>query len=513
MKKSVLFICADQWRWDCFGFMKHKHAYTPNIDKLVLHSTTFRKHFTAIVPCGPARTTMLTGLYPFIHRSVNNGTPLDKRFTNVAKEARKFGYDPKLYGYTDTSWDPRYLNDNDEKLYTYESPMEGFDPVCHMSESNLLPWANYLKEKGFNVSSPLELYEREKPIKGQGYIYKAHDIPTEHSDTSFLANRAIEDIKKMTSPFFMHISFLRPHPPLFVSEPWHSLINPQNIDLPNIHKTYQEMAQDHPFLKEIIRKYTLEKYFTEIRFSDLTDQDTKNIIAVYLGMCAEVDFNIGKIINALEESGQAENTMIIFTSDHGELLGEHRLWGKLGWWDSAYRIPLIIHVPGQSPKIIEEMTESVDVSPTILDWLGAEIPTNWNGRSLLPIIENIKPNLKPRDFVVFEFDFRENYFSSFVENKELAPEECSLSVIRTQEWKYVHFPSLPCMLFNLKNDPFEQVNLANQDQYMNIQNDLLSKLFSHRMRHAERQLSNIKLSSKGILTETGPVDRKIHKSR
>jgi len=513
MKKSVLFICADQWRWDCFGFMKHKHAYTPNIDKLVLHSTTFRKHFTAIVPCGPARTTMLTGLYPFIHRSVNNGTPLDKRFTNVAKEARKFGYDPKLYGYTDTSWDPRYLDDNDEKLYTYESPMEGFDPVCHMSESNLLPWANYLKEKGFNVSSPLELYEREKPIKGQGYIYKAHDIPTEHSDTSFLANRAIEDIKKMTSPFFMHISFLRPHPPLFVSEPWHSLINPQNIDLPNIHKTYQEMAQDHPFLKEIIRKYTLEKYFTEIRFSDLTDQDTKNIIAVYLGMCAEVDFNIGKIINALEESGQAENTMIIFTSDHGELLGEHRLWGKLGWWDSAYRIPLIIHVPGQSPKIIEEMTESVDVSPTILDWLGAEIPTNWNGRSLLPIIENIKPNLKPRDFVVFEFDFRENYFSSFVENKELAPEECSLSVIRTQEWKYVHFPSLPCMLFNLKNDPFEQVNLANQDQYMNIQNDLLSKLFSHRMRHAERQLSNIKLSSKGILTETGPVDRKIHKSR
>ena len=231
MKKSVLFICADQWRWDCFGFMKHKHAYTPNIDKLVSHSTTFRKHFTAIVPCGPARTTMLTGLYPFIHRSVNNGTPLDKRFTNVAKEARKFGYDPKLYGYTDTSWDPRYLDDNDEKLFTYESPMEGFDPVCHMPESNPLPWANYLKEKGFNVSSPHDLYEREKPIKGQGYIYKAHDIPTEHSDTSFLSNRDIEYIKKMTSPFFMHISFLRPHPPLFVSEPWHSLINPQDIDV------------------------------------------------------------------------------------------------------------------------------------------------------------------------------------------------------------------------------------------------------------------------------------------
>ena len=509
MKKSILFICADQWRWDCFGFMKHKNALTPNIDKLVTRSTSFTSHFTGIVPCGPARTTMLTGLYPFIHRSVTNGAPLDKRFTNIAKEARKIGYDPKLYGYTDTSWDPRYLDPQDEKNYTYESPMEGFDPVCHLTENNSDTWGNYLNENGFKIKNTKDLYQGRKPKKGQGFIYEPFEIPTEHSDTSFLANRAIQDLKKITDPFFMHISFLKPHPPMYVSEPWHSLINPDDIDLPIMNKTYEEMLKDHPFLKEIIHRYFLEKNFSEIRFSDLTDQDIKNIIAVYLGMCAEVDFNIGKIINALEESGQADNTMIIFTSDHGEMLGEQRLWGKLGWWDSSYRIPLIMHVPKQSPKIVEEMTESVDVSPTILDWLGAEIPTNWNGRSLLPIVENTDKKLEPRDFVVFEFDFRENHYSSFVENKQLAPEECSLTVIRTQKWKYVHFPSLPCMLFDLSNDPHEQVNLANQDQCMSIQHDLLSKLLSHRMRHSERQLSNIKLSSKAILTETGPADRKI----
>jgi len=509
MKKSILFICADQWRWDCFGFMKHKNALTPNIDKLVARSTAFTSHFTGIVPCGPARATMLTGLYPFIHRSVTNGAPLDKRFTNIAKEARKIGGDPKLYGYTDTSWDPRYLDPQDEKNFTYESPMEGFDPVCHLTESNSVTWTNYLNKNGFEIKNAKDLYQGRKPKKGQGFIYEPFEIPTEHSDTSFLANRVIQDLKKITDPFFMHVSFLRPHPPLFVSQPWHSLISPDDIDLPVVNKTYEELAKDHPFLKEIIRRYTLEKYFSEIRFSDLTDQDIKNIIAVYLGMCAEVDFNIGKIINALEETGQAENTMIIFTSDHGEMLGEQRLWGKLGWWDSSYRIPLIVHVPEQSPKIVEEMTESVDVSPTILDWLGAKIPINWNGRSLLPIVENKHKKLEPRDFVVFEFDFRENHYSSFVENKLLAPEECSLAVIRTQKWKYVHFPSLPCMLFDLKNDPHEQVNLANQDQYMSIQHDLLSKLLSHRMRHSERQLSNIKLSSKAILMETGPADRKM----
>jgi len=115
MKKSVLFICADQWRWDCFGFMKHKNILSPNIDKLVKKSSTFTSHYAGITPCGPARTTMLTGLYPFIHRSVTNGAPLDKRFTNIAKEVRKIGYVPDLYGYTDTSWDPRYLDPQDEK--------------------------------------------------------------------------------------------------------------------------------------------------------------------------------------------------------------------------------------------------------------------------------------------------------------------------------------------------------------------------------------------------------------
>ena len=200
--KSVLFICADQWRWDCFGFMKHQNAITPNLDKLASKSSIFKSHFTGIVPCGPSRATMLTGLYPFIHRSVRNGAPLDQRFTNIAKEVKKSGYDPKLYGYTDTTWDPRFLNDEDKKKYTYESPMEGFDPVCHLPEGNPVLWANFLKSKGYDIKNPHDLYTREKPKDGQGYIFKAWDIPTEYSDTTFLANEVIKDLDNTTSPFF-----------------------------------------------------------------------------------------------------------------------------------------------------------------------------------------------------------------------------------------------------------------------------------------------------------------------
>tara|TARA_B100001769_G_scaffold106664_1_gene82832 strand:+ start:184 stop:696 length:513 start_codon:yes stop_codon:yes gene_type:complete len=168
MKKSVLFICADQWRWDCFGFMKHKNVLTPNLDALANTSTVFTSHFTGIVPCGPARTTMLTGLYPFIHRSVTNGAPLDKRFTNIAKEVRKIGYEPDLYGYTDTSWDPRYLNEKDEKNFTYESPMEGFNTKCLLPGSEPKAWAEYLNKQGFKINHASELY-KSRPAKGRGF--------------------------------------------------------------------------------------------------------------------------------------------------------------------------------------------------------------------------------------------------------------------------------------------------------------------------------------------------------
>ena len=201
--------------------------------------------------------------------------------------------------------------------------------------------------------------------------------------------------------------------------------------------------------------------------------------------------------------------MIIFTSDHGEMLGENRQWGKSGWWDSSFRIPLIINVPNSSPKMLDTFTESVDIAPTILDWIEGEIPQDWNGQSLMPIIRDSKNKYVNKKYVVFDWDFRESHYSSFVEKKQLAPEECNLSVIRTKDWKYVHFPSLPPLLFNLNDDPYEINNLANGSNYLDIQNDLLSKLLSHRMLHQERQLSNSLLTKKGVINIAGPATRKL----
>jgi len=111
--KNILFITADQWRGDCLGCIGHPVVKTPNLDQLAKQGVLFRKHYTQTVPCGPSRASLFTGLYAMNHRSVNNGTPLNNRFTNIAREVRKCGYDQTLFGYTDTSADPRKLHQQD----------------------------------------------------------------------------------------------------------------------------------------------------------------------------------------------------------------------------------------------------------------------------------------------------------------------------------------------------------------------------------------------------------------
>ena len=115
-RKNVLFITADQWRGDALGCIDNNLVQTPHLDQLAADGVLFRKHYTQTVPCGPARASLYTGLYAMNHRSVNNGTPLNARFTNIALEARKSGYDPTIFGYTDTSQDPREFHQQDPVL-------------------------------------------------------------------------------------------------------------------------------------------------------------------------------------------------------------------------------------------------------------------------------------------------------------------------------------------------------------------------------------------------------------
>ena len=129
---NVLLITADQWRGDCLSAAAHPVVRTPNLDRLASGGVSFGRHFAQAAPCGPSRAALYTGMYLMNHRSVLNGTPLDARHDNVALVARRLGYEPALFGYTDTSLDPRELDDDDPWLRTYEGPLPGIRPLVLM---------------------------------------------------------------------------------------------------------------------------------------------------------------------------------------------------------------------------------------------------------------------------------------------------------------------------------------------------------------------------------------------
>jgi len=162
---NVLFITADQWRGDCLSALSHPVVRTPNLDALATEGVLFLNHFANTAPCGPSRASLHTGMYLQNHRSGTNGTPLDARHTNWAKEAAALGYDPVLFGYTDTSLDPRGLAPADPWLRSYEGSLPGIRPVCLLLGAPT-PWTDWLKAHGFEVPSNISLaygYRAEGP--------------------------------------------------------------------------------------------------------------------------------------------------------------------------------------------------------------------------------------------------------------------------------------------------------------------------------------------------------------
>ena len=150
LKGNVLLITIDQWRADCLGVLGHPAVVTPNLDRLASEGAVFTQHYAQSAPCGPSRASLHTGLYAMTHRSILNGTPLDDRFTNIAREVRALGFDPVLFGYTDTSPDPRILEADDPRLLSYEGLLPGYRAVLDMPEA-AAPWHEWLSKQGYDV--------------------------------------------------------------------------------------------------------------------------------------------------------------------------------------------------------------------------------------------------------------------------------------------------------------------------------------------------------------------------
>jgi len=264
-RKNILFITADQWRGDSLGCVGHSVVLTPNIDQLAREGVIFRKHYTQTVPCGPARASLLTGLYAMNHRSVNNGTPLNGRFTNIALEARKSGYDPTLFGYTDTSADPRDFHQKDPLLTTYEGLIPGMSSGVTLTD-NQRPWIAELIAKGYDqtlnqhtVYDPIPNYPGAEK---RGATFPPPVYSNEDSSAAFLTDELLKWLSvRVAENWFAHLSFLRPHPPWIAPEPYNTMYDPSDVSKPMRRESLEQEGKQHPLLKMLHAKIPRSKFF------------------------------------------------------------------------------------------------------------------------------------------------------------------------------------------------------------------------------------------------------------
>ena len=490
-RRNVLFITADQWRGDCLSSVGHRVVQTPALDALATQGTLFTRHYANAVPCGPSRACLHTGMYLHNHRSGTNGTPLDARFSNWALEVRRAGYDPALFGYTHTAPDPRGINHDDPRLTTDEGLLPGINPVVDMA-THCGPWRQWLRTLGYalpdddgmtyGVRANLSTAAASDAVIPRPSIYAK-----EHTDTWFLTQQAmnwIEQAEQLPGPgWFVHLSLRAPHPPWVAAEPYNSRYALADLPQPQRAESVAQEAALHPWLATHLLHGRNQSHADRIKHGLLQ--------ASYYGLMAEVDDNLARLFAHLRAFGADANTLIVFTSDHGEQMGDHWLYGKAGFFDASYHIPLIIRAPGVAAGTrVHAFTEHVDLMPTMLQWLGLPVPEQCDGVPLQPWLRGEAP-ADWRSAAHWEFDFRDEGVEAEL---GLHMEECNMNILRTTTSKYVHFPALPPLLFDLQSDPSELHNRANDPSYSGLRIAQLEALLSWRMRHTDKTLSHVRVT-------------------
>ncbi|SMR82194.1 Arylsulfatase A [Aliiroseovarius halocynthiae] len=495
-KKNVLFIIIDQLRADCLHGALADHVDLPNLRALMDESVTFKRHFSVVNPCGPSRASILTGQYAMNHRSVRNGTPLRHDIPTIASEMRKAGYLPMLFGYTDTSQDPRVFAPTDPAVQTYEQAMSGFVEQVEMRLEMSYPWRSYLMSKGHSWNNYWQLHMPG----GDGSSLNAPAVySAEDSDTAFLTNQFLDRMPAYADQsWFAHLTYIRPHPPLVAPVPYNDMYDPATLPAPARVGSRQDEAAVHPFFDPALANEKAANFVLGAKADD-SDETLQTLRAVYLGLATEVDHHIGRVVAFLKDSGQWDDTLLVVTADHGEMLGDHHAWGKHSVYDAAYHTPLIIHAPGcDAGHVVDVPTESIDLTPTILSWVGQEVPNAMDGRSLLPFLLGNTPD-EWRDYSFSELDFGDPVTPTLWQ-KELGTDASTscVGILRDERFTLIEFAAdLPPLLFD-HDEQGELQNVAENPAFATDLARLTRQMLRHRMRNMDHTLSY------DMITEQGP---------
>ena len=450
---NVLFITLDQFRADSYGAGGHPLVATPTLDRLAAEGVRLNQHYSQAAPCAPGRAALYTGTYQMNNRVVANGSPLEDRFDNVARMARRAGYVPTLFGYTDQGLDPSQATGfDDPRLDSYDGILPGF-AVGHYLPESQATWVEYLRDLGYDV-----------PFGWAPALRDESSRPAEHSLTSFLTDKFLEWLEVQDDGWFAHVSFLRPHPPYAAAGEFSRRYDPADVTLP----IEPVEARDRHPLHDIAMGIAYCAAPQE-------EEAMRHLRAQYYGMVSEVDSQLGRIVSRLEERGELNDTLIIVTSDHGDQLGDHGLIEKLGFFPQSYHILGIWRDPRSSHagRVIERFTENVDIAPTLAHALGIEIPAQFDGRVMTPLFEG--RDIEWRNAARYEWDYRSMFLASATQpwplDRSLSRQNLAVSL--SEETAYVQFGDGSFLCFDLVADPTWRTAVEDDARVLAAAQDML----------------------------------------
>ncbi len=466
--KNVLFIMCDQLRYDYLSCAGHPSLSTPNIDRLAARGVRFSNCYVQSTVCGPSRMSAYTGRYMRSHGSTQNGIPLRVGEPTIGDHLREIGVRSALIGKTHMVADQegmQRLGIDPASIIGVHVAQCGFEP--YERDDGLHPsteydpdpaYDRYLRDLGFDADNPWEHFansgEGEDGEDFNGWLLthadKAARIPEEHSETPYMTRRAmrfIEEAEANGESWCAHLSYIKPHWPYIVPAPYHALYGAADVKPPV--RSQAERIDPHP----VLAAFQAERY--SVNFS--RDEVREKVIPAYMGLIKQIDDQMGVLFDFLERRDLFENTLIVFTSDHGDYLGDHWLGEKYMFHDVSVKVPMIVYDP--SPKadatrgtVRDELVEMIDMAPTFLDFLGGEAkPHILEGRSLLPLLRGGRE--RPwRSFAVSEYDYAGDRARLAL---DLPVTDCRLFMITDGHYKLVTGPQVPPMLFDLASDPDE----------------------------------------------------------
>lgn len=475
---NVLFITLDQFRGDCLSSAGHPLVRTPNLDRLAREGVRLARHYSQAAPCSPGRASLYTGLYQMNHRVVANGTPLDRRFDNIARAARRAGYEPQLFGYTDQSIDPRNATGPDDpRLSHYDEVLPGFAEAFALRPGRPDRWIAWLRSEGFST-----------PDDALAAIATESERDERFSLSAFLTDRFLEWLETRDGPWFAHLSQFRPHEPFAAAGRFATAYDPAQTPAPIAASDTRHWLHDslmrHPKLA-----------------APADPQEMARVRAQYYGMISEADHQLGRVWQALEERGLWDDTFIVVTSDHGEQLGDHGLIQKLGFFEASYHILGIVRDPRPGKArgaVVDAFTENVDWFPTLCEALGEAVPAQCDGLPLTPFLDGAGKPEWWRSAAHWEFDWRFSFIRSgpYDWPRDRSLERQSLAVLRTEDAAYVHFGDGSSLAFDCAADPTWRTPIDNPASRLALAEEMLS----WRMEHLDRTMT-------GMLVEDGGIGR------